>query len=177
MFRRQHREDSAASLADLYTRLRATGRGKHIHPFSYYHETLVETVPGAFERIWEVRAHLGLACRGFNVVKLDAANRISFLAYEPFDVRFPALLAADSCDLARGTVRRIDYSGRANPPILHRKELLLPTDHPLVPEAERTTARLERAGALRCADTIGTRAGWQRRLRVLGLDESGRPRP
>ena len=35
-------------LADLYTRLNATGRGKHIHPFSYYHDSLTTLPPSGF---------------------------------------------------------------------------------------------------------------------------------
>ena len=165
----------AGFLAELYARLKATGRGKHIHPFSYYHEALVETVPRLSDDLAAIRTRLRLPSTPFNVVKLDARNRISFLVYEPFDVAFPSLLAAESCDLARGTVRRIIYAGRPNPPILHRKELLLPAEHPLVPEAESLTNRLERRGALRDITTIGTRLGWQRRLAELRLDETGRP--
>ena len=76
----------------------------------------------------------------YNVLKLDGFNRISFLLYEHFEVSFPSLLAAVSCDLGNGNIRRSDYGKRANPPILHRKELLLPENHPLVPEAARLTA-------------------------------------
>lgn len=165
----------AGFLADLYVRLKATGRGKHIHPFSYYHETLVESVPRLPDDLSAIRMRLRLPSTPFNVVKLDACNHISFLLYETFDVAFPSLLGAESCDLARGTVRRINYAGRPNPPILHRKELLLPVDHPLVPEAVSLTSRLERQGALRDITTIGTRLGWQRRLADLRLDETGRP--
>ena len=125
----------AGFLADLYARLKATDRGKHIHPFSYYHEALVETVPQLPDDLATIRMRLRLPSTPFNVVKLDSCNRISFLLYEPFDVAFPTLLAAESCDLARGTIRRINYVGRPNAPILHRKELLLPAEHPLVPEA------------------------------------------
>ena len=169
------RVSCAGFLADLYTRLKATGRGKHIHPFSYYHEALLETVPRLSDDLHAIRMGLRLPSTPFNVVKLDACNRISFLLYEPFDFAFPTLLAAESCDLARGTIRRINYAGRPNPPILHRKELLLPAEHPLVAEAVRLTSRLERRGAFRDFTTIGTRLSWQRRLADLRLDESGRP--
>ena len=64
------------------------------------------------------------------------------------------------CDLTRGTIRRINLVGRLNPPILHRKELLLPAEHPLVPEAVALTRRLQRRGAFRDTTTIGTRLGW-----------------
>ena len=163
------------ALADLYARLKATGRGKHIHPFSYYHRALVETVPGLMDEISAIRTRLRLSSSPFNVVKLDACNRISFLVYEPFNVAFPTLLATESCDLARSAVRRIRYAGRPNPPILHRKELLLPAEHPLVPEAESLTSTLERRGALRDITKIGTKLGWQRRLAELRLDETGSP--
>ena len=165
----------AGFLADLYARLKATDRGKHIHPFSYYHEALVETVPQLSDDLATIRMRLRLPSTPFNVVKLDSCNRISFLLYEPFDVAFPTLLAAESCDLARGTIRRINYVGRPNAPILHRKELLLPAEHPLVPEAAGLTSRLEHRGAFRDTSTIGTRLGWQRRLADLRLDETGCP--
>ena len=83
----------------------------------------------------------------FNVVRLSV-SRLSFLNYERFSVPFPALLTALSCDLANGASRFTDYSQRRNPPILHRKELLLPADDPLVPEAAQLTRRLEVLGAV-----------------------------
>ena len=170
-----HKVSCVGFLVDLYSRLKATGRGKHIYQFSYYHGALIETVPRLSDDLTAIRMRLRLTSKPFNVVKLDACNRISFLVYEPFDVAFPTLLAAESCDLARGTIRRINYVGRPNPPVLHRKELLLPAEHPLVPEAVSLTSRLERRGALRDVSTIGTRLGWQRRLADLRLDETGRP--
>ena len=163
------------TLPDLYARLKSTGRGKHIGPFSYYHETLVDTVPRLSEDLAALRRRLRLSTTQFNVVKLDSGHRISFLRYEPFEVTFPALLAAESCDLTRGTIRSINFVGRPNPPILHRKELLLPADHPLVPEAVALTRRLQRHGAFRATSTIGTRLGWQQRLAGLRLDGAGRP--
>ena len=166
----------SAVLTDLYALLKRSDRGKHIYPFSYYHEDLVDTVPEARDALLAIRARLRLASvTPFNVVKLDTGHRISFLLYEPFDAHFPALLAADSCDLAQRTVRTVNYTERVNPPVLHRKELLLPADHPLVPEATRLTERLEQQGAFAHASTIGTRSAWRRRLTELGLAETGQP--
>ena len=102
-------------------------------------------------------------------VKLNARSRVSFLRYERFSKPFPALLAALTCDLGRGTGRRFEFSQRRNPPILHRKELLLPAGHPLVPEAERLTDCLERLGAFEDARRIGTREGWSATLKSLGV--------
>ncbi len=152
-----------------YAQLRASGRGKHVGSFSYYHVRMIAERPG-------VAAFLSALCRRFdasfepfNVVKLDRRSRVSFLCYEEFNAPFPALHSALSCDTEHGTCRRTDYVGRRNPPILHRKELLLPGDDPLVPGAERLTCCLEALGAFADAKFIGTREGWRRRLGDLNI--------
>ena len=170
-----HMSPAATILTVLYSRLKSTGRGKHIGPFSYYHMELVSRIPEAVARLTAVRMVADVGKQQFNVVKLDSARRISFLLYADFDVPFPALLASVSCNLDRGSIRHTDYARRRNPPILHRKELLLPQDHPLVPEAVDLTKRLEQLGAFVDTAPIGTRLGWQRRLNELGLDGTGRP--
>ena len=166
---------SPPPLASLHACLRSTHGGKHIRSFSYYHAALVATLPGAAQALAAIRARLDLDKAPFNVVKLDAGHHVSFLLYEDFDAPFPALLSADSCDLSRHVVRHTDYAARSNPPILHRKELLLPADHPLVAEAERLTDRLERLGAFDDTRRIGTREGWARRLASLGINPKGEP--
>lgn len=154
--------------------MKATGRGKHVGSFSYYHVTLVVQVVKVARSLSAISTLEETGMPQYNVVKLDAAHRISFLQYEDFDVPFPALLSAVSCNLSRGSIRHTDYSSRRNPPILHRKELLLPQDHRLVAQAARLTERLERRGAFAGTATIGTRLGWECRLDELGLDASGR---
>ena len=163
------------SLLWAYQQLKATGCGKHVLQFSYYHATVLIRLP-------EVRYHLDFLRQGvhkhpfeFNVVKLNPHSRISFLLYESFDNPFPALLAALSCNLAQRCTRQIDFSARRNPPILHRKELLLPKDDPRVSKATRLTDHLEQQGAFSNPATIGTRDGWQRQLRALGLEDSENP--
>ena len=71
--------------------------------------------------------------------------------------------------LRAGLAASYDYSRRCNPPILHRKELLLPADHALVPAAVQLTQRLDRLDAFKDARRIGTRDGWHARLHALGL--------
>lgn len=155
-------------LAWAYAELRASGRGKHVRSFSYYHASLVAERP-------PVVSFLAELCRGFggsfdfNVVKLDRRSRVSFLCYQTFDAPFPALRVALSCDIEGRTCRSTNYADRRNPPILHRKELLLPADDPRVPEAERLTRCLEARGAFADAQVIGTRAAWRRRLDEIGL--------
>jgi len=147
--------------------LRTTGRGKHVGGFSYYHVDLVVQVPAAWEFVQKTRGRFEPRSN-FNVVRLSH-SRLSYLLYERFSVPFPALRTSLFCDLASGASRFTDFSRRPNPPILHRKELLLPADDPLVPEAVRLTQRLESLGAFRGVKTIGTREGWRSRLAALGL--------
>ena len=160
---------SQRELAWAYGQLRLTGRGKHVGGFSYYHTMLLASRSDVRQYLDRVRDRIYGAPFAFNVVKLNARSRVSFLRYEDFAVPFPALLAALSCNLPRGTARRSEYAGRRNPPILHRKELLLPGDHLLVPEASRLTDCLEKLGAFEDARRIGTREGWSIRLKSLGL--------
>ena len=162
-------------LGTSFRQLKATRRGKHVGGLSYYHRSLIDRVPPVASELASICSRLHGADFAFNVVKLDAGCRISFLCYQSFTTAFPALLAALTCDLNRATARHTDYATRLNPPILHRKELLLPADHPLVPDAERLTDRLQQLGAFHDTRRIGTRAGWARRLASLGIGPDGGP--
>ena len=158
----------------VHGELRLTGRGKHVSRFSYYHRMLAEERAGVLVHLEEIRRQLHDEPFEFNVIKLDARSRVSFLRYGDFATApFPALVAALSCDISRGTARATLYSGRRNPPILHRKELLLPADHPLVSQSTRLTEELERFGAFDDPHRIGTRDGWANRLASLGVDLDG----
>ncbi len=71
-----------------------------------------------------------------------------------------------------------DYARSSNPPILHRKESFLPPGHALVARFARLTWQEQNYGLLDETATIGTRAGWEQRLkewdsRFAGIDEYG----
>jgi len=71
------------------------------------------------------------AGRDFNVVKLGQDGGVSLLDYPGFfGEAFPVLRRYWTVDLAKAAVRFRSYAGSLNPPILHRKELLLPQGHP-----------------------------------------------
>ena len=152
-----------------YRELKLTGRGKHVGRFSYYHIRLIQRLLNVQANLEAVKIRLYPATFDFNVVKLDRRSRISFLLYEDFTEPFPALLKALSCDTTTGKSRLSDYSQSSNPPILHRKELLLPKDDPLVPEAVELTQILEELGAFENLHSIGTRNGWEKALNAIGL--------
>jgi DNA phosphorothioation-associated putative methyltransferase len=104
----------------------------------------------------------------WNVAKIEKSS-VSLLLYEPFEEPFPALLFSTKVDLASGTSASTDYRGRKNPPILHRKELLLPHDDPRLPAFRALTAAAEEHGLFRDSNRIGTRTAWQSRIDAAGL--------
>lgn len=167
--RQLHQQPGRTGLAEAHDALRETSRGKHVGQFSYYHVTLVSEVPTADYFLNDVRQHLIGGPLDYNVLKLNRRFRISFLMYQDFSAPFPVLDVAHSCDIREGTVRKTNYRRRSNPPILHRKELLLPENHALVPAAVRLTKQLESHGAFADAHAIGTRNGWKARLESIGL--------
>ena len=83
----------------------------------------------------------------WNVVRI-AKGSVSLLLYEFFDdAAFPALLASSKVDLVSGDVSHTNYLNRTNPPILHRKELLLPPDDPRLPAFRALTAQPRSMGS------------------------------
>ena len=106
--------------------------GKYVKGAIYLHvSALAEASQAIRDRVQ--RAVLASGCSDWNVAKVEA-EAVSLLTYEAFDeAAFPALLAAVRLNLSGAIVTRIDYRKRANPPILHRKEILLRSDDPRRP--------------------------------------------
>ncbi len=66
-----------------------------------------------------------------------------------------------------------DYGQSANPPVLHRKESFLHSEHPLRDRFARLTAQEEKAGLLEDASGLGTRERWAKRLAERGYALKG----
>jgi len=99
--------------------------------------------------------------------------QVSFLVYPTFDRDpHPPLAASIVGRLHDYSVSYKDFSGRENPPILHRKEAFVPSDYPGREKFERLTNQEERAGLLG-DPTIGTQAGWSEALETAGYSLSG----
>jgi hypothetical protein len=64
------------------------------------------------------------------------------------------------------------FADSPNPPILHRKELFVPAQHPSRPRFAQLTKQEERAGLLDRPD-IGTRDGWNETLAQSGYELRG----
>jgi DNA phosphorothioation-associated putative methyltransferase len=139
--------------------------GKRIGGGIYVHRSTAPLLP----------ASAAAAAEGFhwNVVRI-AKDSVTFLVYEPFDESaFPALLESLKVPTGGGVATRTDYRKRANPPILHRKELLLSPDDPKQPKFRALTAVAEEHGLFTESHDIGTRSAWMKRIREAGLELRG----
>jgi DNA phosphorothioation-associated putative methyltransferase len=98
----------------------------------------------------------------FNVLRLrQAAEEVSFLDYPGFyEDAFPSLSRSWRVDTFNGTVTYRDYRTSLNPPLLHRKELLLPPDDPRIPEFQALTASAESIGLFEDPSRIGFSKPW-----------------
>ena len=70
-------------------------------------------------------------------------------------------------------VRERDYTTSRNPPILHRKETFVASDHPLHAKFARLTRQEEAKGLYEAPTHIGTRRGWEELLSTKGLSLRG----
>jgi DNA phosphorothioation-associated putative methyltransferase len=111
----------------------------------------------------------------FNVVKLvtDKAQ-VSLLDYTDFfEEAFPVLRRFWTVDLDQSTCRHRNYEESTNPPILHRKELLLPLDHPNQGAYKELTLAAEQIGLFDDPIRIGFRRPWEALLAQKGYRAIG----
>ncbi len=146
--------------------------GKRVGGALYLHSSALEELDEC------VRASVELAAVSagdfkWNVVKIGA-EAVSLLLYEEFEsVAFPALLASFRFNLATNQSTTTDFRQRDNPPILHRKEMLLPREHPSRPRFAALTRAAEHHGLFREPNKIGTRSRWTTLVTEAGLRIEG----
>lgn len=120
------------------------------------------------------RAYLG-EVEGANVIKIHRrSGKLSYLVYPEFDDNpHPELLRSVRVNLRTRQIDCNDYTQSANPPVLHRKDAFLGTDHPMHAKFARLTAQEEKHGLLEDTAGIGTREGWAKRLTERGFALKG----
>ena len=149
--------------------------GKKVGDALYFYVDTIDALPEHDRRaIQEARVIAGLEASDHNVVKLSSdRRRVSLLTYPRFfEDPFPALFRAVAVNLASGVVVTRSYDLKNNPPILHRKELLLPPDHPDRLRFAALTNNLEKRGMFYDPSKIGHLNGWLSRLEIAGLKVS-----
>lgn len=111
-----------------------------------------------------------------NVAKLNLSNgRLSLLSYPDFDTSpFPELQASWVFDAGTDVPSRFrSYAASLNPPILHRKELLVASDHPDRNKWSALTRSAEGIGLFDDTRTIGFRTNWDRLVASKGYTVVG----
>ena len=128
----------------------------HVDTLSLLDAVLVARVVAA-EQLAQVKRH-----EHFNLVRIDDAGPwIALLNYPEFaDDPFPALRESWLVDLDCSTVGYRTYVDSLNPPILHRKELLLLPDDPRREGYAELTRMAESIGLFEDPKRIGYRRQW-----------------
>jgi len=107
----------------------------------------------------------------WNVVKFDSKfkKRLSFLDYQDFDeFEFPTLDQSYQIDLDDLTFKSRQHSN-TNPPLLHRKELLIDPNHHNFRKFYEFTKVLEKLGAFENINKLGTKLRWEAELSRLSI--------
>ena len=149
--------------------------GKLLPDALYVHHTALGHLPSVL-RVYEgCGRQLAGIVDGLTLVKLFRRRpRVSYLAYDDFDrIAHPALQTSIIADLKRLDLHFRDYTRSPNPPVLHRKELLVADDYPYRPTFADLTRSEEALGLLQSTTAIGTRTDWMatltaRRLAIRG---------
>lgn len=148
----------------------ASSVGKRVGGALYVHHSAVDSLLPEQSRL--IAAAAGHVPQGnWNVAKIDLADgrAVSLLDYEDFaDRAFPALRQSRRVDLKTGVVTVRRYG--TNPPILHRKELLLPPDAPGREAYVALTRELEQRGLFVDMTRRGRQDAWKAALAQAGIE-------
>jgi DNA phosphorothioation-associated putative methyltransferase len=151
--------------------------GKTVGGYTYLHAS-------AFAHLsprWHARIAQAASCAGvhaeidFNVVKIATlTEELSLLHYGNFfEAPFPALARSWRVNLDTNVVTYRNYTDSRNPPILHRKELLLAPDHPRIEEYAALTQAGEAIGLFDDTRRIGFREYWGQLIEERGYALEG----
>jgi DNA phosphorothioation-associated putative methyltransferase len=102
----------------------------------------------------------------FNVVKINLkSKKISLLEYENFETDpFPSLITSYTLGNTINELQKRSYQKSLNPPILHRKELLVSKKHPMRNEWESLTRVAESLGFFEQQSSIGFKLNWEKTI-------------
>jgi DNA phosphorothioation-associated putative methyltransferase len=166
---------SAGAVDVIREACRTSPIGKQLPDSLYVHSTALSSLAPVL-RVYEgcARAYMGVV-EGANVIKLSIGKpQISYLHYPDFDRNgHPSLAASLVVPLNTFHIQYRDYAESKNPFILHRKETLVSSNHPLRAKFERLTKKEERYGLYEHPEQIGTKTGWEEILKFNGLIQSG----
>ena len=173
-----HADDILFSLGQpevVETACRESKLGKLTPAALYIHECALPALSLEL-RLYEgcARGYLGRV-EGANIIKLHREEpKISYLAYPDFESDpHPPLASSLTVHLQTFRVKTRSYKPDQNRPILHRKELFIPEDHPLHSKFSRLTRIEESKGLFEDTSRIGLQDGWNEALTQRGLTFRG----
>ncbi len=151
--------------------------GKRVGEHLYLHVSTLMTLPEAWQSLVAQAAQLASLNveTNYNVIKLhEDLEQLSLLDYPSFfEDPFPSLAHSWRISISRKTVIYRTYEESRNPPILHRKELLLPIDDPRRLEFALVTESAEAMGLFADPKSIGFREYWYRLISDRGYELLG----
>jgi hypothetical protein len=146
-------------------------KGKRVGGFMYIHKSGQKLIASKYSDAIEKSLPLLNDFATWNVIKLNIKNpeKLPFLEYESFEqAEFPVLFRSCQIDLKLRKIQIREHS-KNNPPVLHRKELLVHPNHPDREKFQGLTAQLESMGAFENIVKLGTKLRWQAELARLAI--------
>jgi len=146
-------------------------KGKRVGGFMYIHKSGQKLIASNYSDAIKKSLPLLSDFVTWNVIKLNIKNpeQLSFLEYESFEqAEFPILFRSCQIDLKLRKIQIREHS-KNNPPVLHRKELLVHPNHPDREKFLSLTAQLEDLGAFRNIVKLGTKHRWEDELTELNI--------
>lgn len=147
--------------------------GKKILNNVYWHCSLTESQDAEVQQIINTAETLATLKpnHDYNVVKYDGKSQILSLLWYPdfFEEPFPALETSFRIDINKQKVEKRSYQTSLNPPILHRKELLLSRDAPTYEQFTLLTEIAEQLGLFENPIKVGFKQAWEALIRGKGF--------
>ena len=139
--------------------------GKILPKDIYIHKDSLSYAPEMLQILVELACMLFPKKEEYDIVKISRdAHYVSFLRYSNFFLdAHPSLYGSMKVVLHKNKLRYMDYSKSTNPPILHRKESFLHSEHPYFELFSQLSQAEEEAGLLDRND-IGTKKQWEKLL-------------
>ena len=145
--------------------------GKALPDAIYIHRRALETESSTlFKLCISAQKALKLSDDSWDIVKLFKKEfKISLLSYPEFDTEsYPALKVSYQIDLGARRAKSASYETSENPPILHRKELMVSPADEHYEEFCAITREGEAAGLYHNPFRIGFKQSWNRIIKDAG---------
>jgi DNA phosphorothioation-associated putative methyltransferase len=147
--------------------------GKKLPDSIYFHKDTFSDVPEVLSKFIKIVAKaLKIEDDKWNLVKVFRKDfRLSLLNYPLFfEDSYPALEQSVNVDLTKLSHRITNYSKQDNPPILHRKETMVPKLHESYEHFCMLTQEGEAIGLYENSRMIGFKKSWERLIEKHGYE-------